>query len=151
MNKASNLRKKKDPQSIFAGFLFWWGAVMTGFGIIALFTEPSSKLPSLMIGFLIIGVAPLVVGYGWRRNIRRRQTEEFGRSTERAILQIAGRHGGVVTPSQLASRMDLTIDEVRSELEKIVAKGIAYPEATDEGYVEFRFPELTGEKNDLSR
>jgi hypothetical protein len=143
-------RRKSSPQSIFAGILFWWGAVLTGFGFIALFTEPSSKLPSLMMGFLIIGVVPLLIGYNWRRKIRKRNAEQYGRTAEQSILRAARRHNGVVTASAIASELDLTIDEVRNELEKIVAKGIAYPEAADEGYVVFRFPELTAREKGRS-
>ncbi|MFP4529441.1 MAG: hypothetical protein ACLFQX_12915 [Candidatus Kapaibacterium sp.] len=133
----------------FANFLFWWGAIFTGFGVLALLTEPADRLPSLMTGFLIIGAAPLVIGYKLRRDIGKKLEESRNRSLEREILTIARREKGVLTAAGIAANSDLSVEEVRNELERMVARGLAYPEANDRGYVEFKFPEFLPKERGL--
>jgi uncharacterized RDD family membrane protein YckC/predicted DNA-binding WGR domain protein len=63
-------------------------------------------------------------------------------SSEKAILQTAQRHGGVVTTALVATETHLNYGESETALQTLANKGICRMELTDEGTIEYHFPGL---------
>ncbi|MDP3179452.1 MAG: NINE protein [Spirochaetaceae bacterium] len=62
--------------------------------------------------------------------------------SERAILRLAKRNGGPVTAGELALESELSIDQAKKALEKLVASGIAEMRVRSSGVVVYFFPEF---------
>jgi hypothetical protein len=67
---------------------------------------------------------------------------------EKAILRVARKNGGFVTPGEAALDGDLTVDEARKLLEKMAASGNAQMRVRSSGVVVFFFPEFASEGKD---
>ncbi|HPE36622.1 MAG TPA: TM2 domain-containing protein [Spirochaetales bacterium] len=63
-------------------------------------------------------------------------------SIEKIALGIAARHGGLVSPGEVALESDYTSDAARSALEKMAGKGLCEMRVRTSGVIVFRFPEF---------
>lgn len=61
---------------------------------------------------------------------------------ERAILQIADRNHGVVSPSRVALTAGVPVEKARDELEKLVRAGFAEVHVNNEGILVYTIPDL---------
>jgi len=62
--------------------------------------------------------------------------------SERTILRLAKRNGGPVTAGELALESELSIDQAKKALEKLVASGTAEMRVRSSGVVVYFFPEF---------
>jgi hypothetical protein len=62
--------------------------------------------------------------------------------SERQILLVAKEEGGRVTPALAALKTELSIENAEQILQDMAEKGYATMHVTDEGRVEYRFPEF---------
>jgi hypothetical protein len=63
-------------------------------------------------------------------------------SIEKTILRTARKNGGYVTPGEVAIEGDVSVDEARSALEKLAAKGYAQMRVRTSGVIVYAFPEF---------
>jgi len=72
-------------------------------------------------------------------------------SMERVILKTAKRDGGIVSPGEVALQADVTIEDAKSYLEKLVKQGYAELRVKKTGMLVYVFPEFLTEdkKNEL--
>jgi len=80
--------------------------------------------------------------------IRRELRNEFRRdikkeTPEKLILRAAKKNNGIVTPSIIALEGDITLDEAKAHLEKLVEKGYADMRVTKNGSIVYLFPDFT--------
>ncbi len=67
---------------------------------------------------------------------------------EKLILRVARKNGGFVTPGEAALEGDLTVDEARKQLERLVQKGAAEMRVRSSGVIVYFFPEFAPEGRD---
>lgn len=96
---------------------------------------------------IFAGVIPMVEGF--RRLLSERRGPQVsapaGRgavSSEKQILLAAKEEKGVVTPALVALKTDLSIQEAEKALENMAQLGYAVMRVTDEGRIEYEFPEF---------
>lgn len=63
-------------------------------------------------------------------------------SVERTILRVAKKNGGIATASEVALEADVSIDEAKAALEKLVVKGFAEMRVRKSGMIAYVFNEL---------
>lgn len=91
------------------------------------------------------GVLPLLEGirrslvYRQRAKITPRDDEALG---EKQVLQTAKAEKGLITPTLVALKTDLTIEKAEKILEGMAQKGYAVMHVNDNGRIEYEFPEF---------
>ncbi|MCK4540980.1 MAG: TM2 domain-containing protein [Spirochaetales bacterium] len=75
----------------------------------------------------------------YRDDFRRKIKKE---SSERIILKIARRNGGLVNPSEVALEADIALEEAKKNLEKLVEKGFLEMRVKKVGIVAYIVPEF---------
>ncbi|MBN2509548.1 MAG: TM2 domain-containing protein [Spirochaetales bacterium] len=68
---------------------------------------------------------------------------------EKVILKVAKKNNGIATPSTVSLEGEMSLDEARKQLEKLVAKGFAELRVSRSGTVAYFFPELCGNPSAL--
>jgi TM2 domain-containing membrane protein YozV len=63
-------------------------------------------------------------------------------TVEHAVLRVAKRDGGAVTPGALALECDIGIDKAKESLEKLVNKGHCEMRIRSDGVIVYAFPEF---------
>jgi len=61
---------------------------------------------------------------------------------EKAVLRLAKRQNGIITPAMIAVSTELTIDKAEKVLEKLAGKGYASMQVTEDGRIQYEFPEF---------
>ena len=61
---------------------------------------------------------------------------------EKVILKVAKKNNGIATPSTVSLEGDISLDEARKRLDKLVTKGFAEMRVSRNGTVAYFFPEL---------
>jgi hypothetical protein len=122
------------------------GIVFTiGFGIAYLATRPWGWF--FIFPMIFAGVLPLVNGLVALPREKRPGTKSTVAaasvaSRERQVLQAARDEQGIITPTVVALKTDLSIQEAETMLEEMARKGYALMRVTDSGRVEYEFPEF---------
>jgi hypothetical protein len=91
------------------------------------------------------GVLPLVNGLqrlGGERRQEPKRVADRTLSQEKQVLQAARDEGGIVTPTIVALKTDLSIQEAEKVLEGMAQKGYAAMHVTESGRLEYEFPEF---------
>jgi hypothetical protein len=129
-------REKRPWESVFSGLAF--GA---GFGIYW-FLNPGQFWPIFPIVFagvlpFLNGLRQVIASRGPRLSAAQREALD-----EKQILRIARDSRGVVTPALVALESELTTSEAEAALERMARKGFAAMRVTDDGRVQYEFPDL---------
>lgn len=87
-------------------------------------------------------------GSGGTDHVRRELRNEFRRdikkeTPEKVILRVAKKNNGIATPSLVALEGDISLDEAKALLEKLMNKGYAEMRVTKNGSIVYLFPDLT--------
>jgi hypothetical protein len=72
----------------------------------------------------------------------RRERPAARESLEHAILRVAKAHHGVASPAAIALEAKISVDESRSQLDKLVDKGIAEVRVRKNGTIVYAFPDF---------
>jgi len=103
----------------------------------------------IMIVGVILGALPMVRGLkrlGRDRENRQlfadRVVEDQSLSTQRAILQLASRNGGVVTPAMVVLSANVSLENVDRALQDMAAKGYAEMNIRSNGIIEYVITEF---------
>jgi hypothetical protein len=92
------------------------------------------------------GVLPILEGsrrlLADRRGQRRSDLPP-GVSEEKQILRTAKEERGIVTPALVALKTSLSIAQAEQQLEKLARQGHAVMHVSDQGRVEYEFPEFS--------
>jgi len=118
------------------GGLFWFGGIYDFFTLPAQVREANLRLRYRDV---------LVHGYAPRPSELNHRNEEKRESIERVILRSAKKNRGRTTPSEVALEGDVSIDEAKRDLDKLVSKGFAEMRVTKSGTIVYVFPDLAGE------
>jgi hypothetical protein len=138
MDHHSSYRSRSSSQSSIVT-----GAVFTiGFGVALLVWR---DMWFFVFPLVFAGILPLVNGL--LRLTRRRQVESSAAVTriaarEKKVLQAARDEQGIITPTVVALKTDLSIQEAEAMLEEMARKGYALMRVTEGGRVEYEFPEF---------
>ncbi len=68
-------------------------------------------------------------------------------SLQRTILRTAKRNHGVTTPSDVALEADVSIEDAKAALEKLVSKGFAELRVRKSGAIVYSFPEFSDDSD----
>jgi TM2 domain-containing membrane protein YozV len=90
------------------------------------------------------GMASGLASGSYRPGVAYRNTE----SPEKTILRLARRNGGSVTPGEVAIESDVTVDQARKELDRLLGTGMAEIRVRESGVIVYYFPEFSREKSD---
>lgn len=118
---------------LLTGGLFWVGSLYD------LFTLPMQVREANMRLRYRDAVAQQLSG------MRTVQPAARKESIERVILRTAKKNRGRATASEVALEGDVTIEEAKRDLEKLVSKGYAEMRVTKTGTIVYLFPELAGD------
>jgi hypothetical protein len=95
------------------------------------------------------GVLPLINGLMALTRVRRvpgpargSAAEASVASREKQVLQAARDEQGIITPTVVALKTDLSIQEAETMLEEMARKGYALMRVTESGRLEYEFPEF---------
>jgi predicted transcriptional regulator len=106
--------------------------------------------------FVFAGVIPVLNGI--RKIFQERKIQQLGRDktsldiniyAEKEILKIAKNQQGKVTPTMVALKSQLSVEEAEQILEKMAKKGYAEMHVTESGRVEYQFPEFLPDTDEL--
>ncbi len=123
--------------SIPKAFIRWFVrqieyAVTGGLGVlVAAFTQRKQALHDIIVGTLVYSKAEFEQG-----------SQVFAVFTEKAILQAAQRHGGILTPMVLTVETPISLDEANTELQRMANRGICRIEINDAGRIEYHFSDF---------
>jgi hypothetical protein len=149
MSHYSSGHRSSSPRgSIATGIVF-----TIGFGVAYLATRPWGWF--FIFPMIFAGVLPLVNGLLALPRARRTEARSPGpgaaiASRERQVLQAARDERGIITPTIVALKTDLSIQEAETMLEEMARKGYALMRVTDSGRVEYEFPEFLPHLEDSS-
>jgi hypothetical protein len=129
-------KKKSAGSSIISGIVF-----TLAFGIVWVVTD--EWWPVLPMFF--VGVLPLLEGI--RRLLAERRSGRGanlppGVAEEKQILHTAREEKGLVTPALVALKTSLSIAQAEQLLEKMARQGHAVMHVSDQGRIEYEFPEF---------
>jgi hypothetical protein len=74
-----------------------------------------------------------------------RQPSQPRESLEHVILRVAKSEHGIATPAAIALEAKISVDESRSQLDKLVEKGIAEVRVRKNGTIVYAFPDFLDE------
>lgn len=113
------------------------GALATIIGFAGMSELPGRlRIVAGIIGFGGLSVLTFLLAskiMSGRRPIPRHETH---------ALRLASEHGGMLTPSVLAVECGISLDESNKTLEYLAERGVCYPEASNDGVMQFFFPEF---------
>ena len=122
-------------------------SVVTGLAFIAVFGVLWAVVGGWwwIFPLMFAGVLPTVEGI--RRLLAERSQKKVDpqqRETldEKEVLKIAQMENGTVTPSLIALKSSLTIERAEEVLQKLAARGYTSMEVTEDGRVQYEFPEF---------
>ena len=130
-------KRDKGPwDSLLSGLVF--GA---GFGVFWAL-HPTELWPIFPI--VLLGVLPFVNGARRLVAARRPRLSASEREAieEKEVLRIARDSRGTVTPGLVALESDLTATQAEETLQRMTRKGYASMRVTDDGRVQYEFPEF---------
>jgi len=140
MSIMSNRRKEQHRKS--AGASITTGLVFTlAFGL----AWGVTGIWAFIFPMFFAGVLPVLEGirrslvYRQRDKIAPRNDEALG---EKQVLQTAKAEKGLITPTLVALKTDLTIEKAEKILESMAQKGYAVMHVNDNGRIEYEFPEF---------
>ena len=76
------------------------------------------------------------------RSIKKVEPEQREALAEKEVLKIAQLEQGRVTPAMVALKSNLTTQRAEEVLQKLAKSGYAAMEVTEDGRVEYEFPEF---------
>ena len=79
---------------------------------------------------------------GFRYGAPEAQVRRNKESLERTILRVAKKNAGIATPSEVALEADVSIEDAKSALEKLVSKGFAELRVRKSGAIVYTFTEF---------
>lgn len=124
-------------------YLGIFGTSLMSFGLISILIE--NNLQELAPGFsawLIFGILPLIIGFLKRKQVKIKQLEAQKVHRHTSLLRLAKAHQGILSTSEVALSLGVSIDEARDVLEEAVANGICTVEIDDNGNLDYIFRDL---------
>ena len=140
MSTMSNRRKEQHRKS--AGASITTGLVFTlAFGL----AWGVTGIWPFIFPMFFAGVLPLLEGI--RRSLVYRQRDKIAPLNDEAlgekqVLQTAKAEKGLITPTLVALKTDLTIEKAEKILESMAQRGYAVMHVNDNGRIEYEFPEF---------
>ena len=117
-----------------------FGVVMIA-GMLINILNHTSKDPLLtdLLLVLLIGVLPLVGGVRLYQHVRANAAARQADEWERAVLQVAKRHHGMVTAMDVASNSALTLEQAKDTLDQLNLKGFNEMDVSESGTIIYKF------------
>jgi len=124
--------------------------LFSGLGAVALFGALYAFTNFGLFIFLgvIIGVLPAIRGLSKLLQVRvgsqeRKELESVrSESRERVVLRLAKAESGRLTPAIVAVNSELTLDDAEAQLREFADKGYTELNVTEDGRIEYVFPEF---------
>lgn len=121
-----------------AGCLVLLGALI-GVMAVTIFLEPGRFE---FLGFMFYGI--IAVGLGgagvfWYRYVSGQEQTRQQLFAEKAILNVAARHGGYITMVQVSLETPFTASDAEAAMSRLCGQGYAQPELMEDGTVRYRF------------
>ncbi len=137
-------KRKKNEEALVTGLV-----LAAGFGVAWVLTGWWWWIFPVVFA----GILPAIEGL--RGMISRRieskiEPEVQAASAEKEILKLARNEGGTVTPALAALHTTLSIEKAEEVLQSFVKKNFAVMRVTDDGRVEYEFPEFRRRIDDPS-
>ena len=128
-------KRSKSTGALITGLVF-----TAGFGTVLVLHRHWGWIFPLMF----LGVLPAVKGLQGMISNRAKKLDPLQQaaSAEKEILQLAKSEGGTVTPALVALHTSLTTEKAEAILQSFVKKSYAVMQVTDDGRVEYEFPEF---------
>lgn len=124
-----------------ANVLFYWGIAITGLIGIGMFAEgwDPEKSANIIFGTLFIGVGPLILGWSLRRKVKERMKNDTSYAKERALLEAAKNHGGILSIPQASMDLHISMDEAKKLLDEYTLRNVCEIDSDDDGVIFYRF------------
>ncbi len=94
---------------------------------------------NVMWGLLVFFALTCAGGFYLTHILRRKRKRKGAEETERKVLNVIASKGGRVTPIEVASKTDLSVDECQKLLDKLCEKGMGQLQVTDQGSLVYTF------------
>jgi hypothetical protein len=119
-------------------------ALTVGFGVAWSLTGFFFFIFPMVFGGIIPGIKGLLTMI---RNIKNKKNIPGNNEAlaSKEILKVAEEEKGKVTPTMIALKTDLTLEQAEKILEKMVSKGYAQMDVTNSGKIEYTFVDLLKE------
>lgn len=130
---------------VFGVFLTCFGLLITLGVLVSIGKERPGTLAGDIFGLIAMGIAPTIGGI-WlvRREILAKREEEH-EALERTILMLAREKKGKLTPSEVALKTQLSLEEAREHLLRMQERGFAVLHTSERGAIVFEFHEFLSE------
>ena len=121
-------------------------ALFSGCGVVAFVTDllanPKPEELSAIISLSFFFTATAVVGLLIARHYFRKTPPRPNVQLENRVLQLAYAHQARLSVPQVALHCQLSIEDSREALERMVTQGVATPQVDDDGTISYFFDDL---------
>jgi hypothetical protein len=127
---------------------FSWAAIVIGaFFTIALIgvyfeDKPETDQANMFVGWIFIGLVPMVLGFVGKRFAKRKGKTTSFRSQQHQLLQLAKKKQGKVSVSDVSLGLNISLKDAQKLLEDHVKRSFAEPEVDYRGVVIYVFKEF---------
>lgn len=121
-----------------AGCLVLVGGLVTVVAMTLVLKPENSDLLGFFF-YAILGLGFLAAGIFWYRYVSEQERTRRRLFEEKAILNVAARHGGYATLAQVTLETPFTASEAEGAMSRLCREGFARPEILDDGTIRYRF------------
>ncbi len=136
--KTANLKLRVQKLSSYT--LISFGLFLNAILIPAAITVEASELAAMAGAVIAFGILPLVSGVILLNSVNKKIKKEIEDFNEKLTLKIAKENKGILTATEFSQQTDFNIADSGKILDSMVVRGIAQADVTDEGLIEYRFP-----------
>ncbi|GAB4342051.1 MAG: hypothetical protein OHK0038_21850 [Flammeovirgaceae bacterium] len=135
-----NLDFINTAQRILYQIMIGWGGTLTVFVMIGLLVTENTKeeTGNLILGWLFIGLFPLVVGLYFFNKLNKRIKKRLETDIEVSLVRLAHQKKGKLLVPDVVSALGVTTNNARNILDELNIKGVFDIEVTSEGIIEYR-------------
>lgn len=123
---------------ILSWFMISWGIAF----LLVILAAPFMDDPDIVktiFGSLIIGGVPFGLGILLLRSTNKKQKENLQIKYESDLLKLASAQNGIITESQTAITLNISLANSRKLLHEMCYKGYAYSDVNENGVIEYYF------------
>lgn len=129
-------------KNVLIKYLSWvmiaWGGLFV-FVFVGRLVSGEEVTSSEFLGYMLLGFAPMTIGYFMLRNYKRNEKKDSSTRKETMILQLARNKKGRLSEAETAVSLMISLEDSRLILQEMCTKGYAEAEVDDNGFVVYIF------------
>jgi hypothetical protein len=119
-----------------------WGSLFVIVIISVFFTDDQDAIKTIL-GSILLGIIPMVIGIFLLRYSNKKQKESLSKKYEHDLINLAKAKDGILTESETAVSLNISLSEARKTLHELCIKGYAYSDVNDNGVIQYFFKAYT--------